>query len=67
MREPNVLLRDLGRHPGDGAPVRLRTGHYGPFVAHRRCYASLPEDADPDALGLDEAVALLEAAEKARG
>ena len=67
MRGPNVVLRDLGRHPGDGAPVRLRTGHYGPFVAHRRRYASLPEDADPDALGLDEAVALLEAAEKARG
>ena len=67
MRGPNLVLRDLGRHPGDGAPVRLRTGHYGPFVSHRRRFASLPEDVDPDALGLDEAVAMLEAAEKGRG
>ena len=67
MRGPNLLLRELGRHPGDGARVRLRTGHYGPFVAHRRRYASLPEEASPDALGLDDAAALLEVAEKGRG
>ena len=41
------VLRELGRHPGDGAPVRLKTGHYGPFVAHRRRYASLPKDPRP--------------------
>ena len=59
MKGPVVVLRELGRHPGDGAPVRLRTGHYGPFVAHRRRYASLPEDLDPDDLTLEDAVALL--------
>ena len=37
----------------------LKTGHYGPFVAHRRSYASVPNDVAPDALTLDEALALL--------
>ena len=58
-RGPNTVLRELGRHPGDGAPVRLKTGHYGPFVAHRRRYASLPADTDPEAVTLEDAVALL--------
>ena len=60
MKGPNTVLRELSRHPGDGAPVRLKTGHYGPFVAHRRRYASLPRGLDPEALTLDDAVALLE-------
>ena len=59
-RGPNKVLRELGRHPGDGAPVRLKTGHYGPFVAHRRRYASLPKDLAPEDVTLDAAVALLE-------
>ena len=59
-RGPNRVLRELGRHPGDGAPVRLKTGHYGPFVAHRRRYASLPKDLDAEDVTLDAAAALLE-------
>ena len=61
-RGPNTVLRELGRHPGDGAPVRLKTGHYGPFVAHRRRYASVPKDLAPEDVTLDAAVALLERA-----
>ena len=57
---PKQVLRKLGPHPADGAPVWLKTGHYGPFVAHRRRYASLPEDVAPEALTLDEAVGLLD-------
>ena len=59
-RGPKRVLGKLGRHPGDGAPVWLKTGHYGPFVAHRRRYASLPKDLAPEDLTLDAAVALLE-------
>ena len=59
-RGPKQVLRKLGPHPGDGAPVWLKTGHYGPFVAHRRRYASLPEDICDDALTLAQAVELLE-------
>ena len=59
-RGPKQVLRKLGVHPGDGAPVWLKTGHFGPFVAHRRRYASLPKDAAPDEITLDEAVGLLD-------
>ena len=52
-RGPNTVLRELGRHPRDGAPVRLKTGHYGPFVAHRRRYASVPKDLAPEDVTLD--------------
>lgn len=58
-RGPNRVLRELGRHPDDGAPVWLKTGHYGPFVAHRRRYASLPDGLEPAEVALDDAVALL--------
>ena len=59
-REPSRVLRRLGRHPGDGAPVWLKTGRHGPFVAHRRRYASLPEDVAPENLTLEQALAVLE-------
>ena len=58
-RGPNRVLAELGRHPGDGAPVRIKTGHYGPFVAHRRRYVSLPKDLAPEDATLEDAVALL--------
>ena len=59
-RGPKQVLSNLGPHPEDGAPVWLKTGHYGPFVAHRRRYASLPEDVSEDALSLEQAVELLD-------
>ena len=59
-RGPKRVLRELGSHPADGAAVWLKTGHYGPFVAHRRSYASLPRDVAPDDLTLEQALALLE-------
>ncbi len=59
-REPSRVLRRLGRHPGDGAPVWLKTGRHGPFVAHRQRYASLPEDVAPEELALEQALAVLE-------
>ena len=60
-RGPKRVLGKLGPHPGDGAPVWLKTGHYGPFVAHRRRYASVPEDIAPEDLTLAQAVELLTA------
>ena len=57
---PKRVLRELGPHPGDGAPVWLKAGHYGPFVAHRRAYASVPEDIPADTLTLERALALLD-------
>ena len=56
---PNTVLRELGRHPGDGAKVRLKTGRFGPFIAHRRRYVSLPKDIEPEALTLENALHIL--------
>ena len=55
----NSVLRELGRHPGDGAKVRLKTGRFGPFIAHRRRYVSLPKDIEPEALTLESALDIL--------
>ncbi len=59
-RGPRVL-RELGVDPTSGKPVRLRAGRYGPYVEHQRLRASLPKDADPDALTLEDALELLAA------
>jgi DNA topoisomerase-1 len=59
-RKPEAL-RELGKHPDDGEPVRLMAGRYGPYVKHNRVNASLPEGATPETLSLDQAVDLLAA------
>jgi DNA topoisomerase-1 len=60
------MLRSLGEHPEDGAPVVVKSGRYGPYVQHGRTFASLPKGGEPDAVTLEDAVALL-AARAARG
>ena len=59
-RGPKQTIRKLGRHPEDGAPVWLKSGHYGPFVAHRRRYAGVPDDMALDTLTLEQAIGLLD-------
>ena len=54
-----AALKDLGAHPGDGAPVRVLSGRYGPYIKHGATNANVPRGADPQALTLDEAVKLL--------
>ncbi len=53
-------LRDLGGHPGDGKPVRIMTGRYGPYVNHGRLNASLGKDTDLESFSMEDAVELLE-------
>ncbi len=60
-----TMLRDLGAHPESGAAVQIFEGRYGPYVSDGTTNASLPKDMAPDALALDEAVALLKAREGA--
>jgi DNA topoisomerase-1 len=54
-----AALKELGAHPGDGAPVRVLSGRYGPYIKHGATNANVPKGADPQALTLDEAVKLL--------
>ena len=53
--------REIGAHPGDGKPVTVRNGRYGPYVAHGKIRASLPRGREADAVTLDQAVALIAA------
>jgi len=55
------VLRELGKHPDDGAPVTLKKGRYGPYVQHKRTNATLPKEVETDSIGLDQALALLAA------
>jgi DNA topoisomerase-1 len=59
--------RELGAHPRSGKPVQLMAGRYGPYVKHEATNATLPKGADPEALTLDQAVALLTAREAEGG
>ena len=53
------VLRELGKHPDDGAPVTLKKGRYGPYVQHKRTNATLPKEVETDTISLDQALALL--------
>jgi DNA topoisomerase-1 len=57
-------LKTLGEHP-DGGTVAIYRGRYGPYLAHGGTIASLPRTAEPEALTLAEAIALLR--EKGKG
>jgi DNA topoisomerase-1 len=62
----STALKELGEHPATGKPVRILAGRYGPYIKHEDTNANVPKGADPQALTLEEAVALL-AAREAQG
>jgi DNA topoisomerase-1 len=55
------VLKELGAHPRDGAPVQILDGRYGPYVKHGDTNATVPRGRSPGDLTMDEAVTLLEA------
>ena len=54
-----TALKDLGAHPADGAPVRVLSGRYGPYIKHGATNANVPRGTDPAAVTMEQAVALL--------
>ena len=58
--------RELGDHPGDGKPIVVRKGRFGPYVKHGKTNATLPKDLDMDDVTLEQAVELI-AAKVAKG
>ncbi|SHK49781.1 type I DNA topoisomerase [Xylanibacter ruminicola] len=60
--EEAMELFKLPRELGDfeGSPVSVGAGRFGPYVKHENLFASLPKDADPMAITLDEAIALIQ-------
>ena len=52
------LPREIGEF--EGATVTIGAGRFGPYILHKKAYTSLPKDADPMSITLDEAIALIE-------
>ena len=59
------VLRDMGEHPEDGAPMHILDGRYGPYIKHNKTNASLPKGVTPAEVTVELAVELLEARAKA--
>ncbi|WP_294121148.1 type I DNA topoisomerase [Sphingomonas sp.] len=57
-REP---IAALGQHPESGKDIKVMEGRFGPYVSDGATHATLPKSADPKAVTLDEAVALIDA------
>ncbi len=59
--EEAMELFKLPRTVGDfeGSPVTIGSGRFGAYILHQKKYTSLPKDADPMAITLEEAVALI--------
>ena len=57
--------RPLGTDPGTGAGVVVKSGRYGPYVTDGKTNATIPKSADPETIGLEEALTLLAARREA--
>ncbi len=66
LKEPKAFgargaLKILGKHPGDGQPVALYSGRYGPYVKHGKVNATLPDEGMINTVTLEEALELIAA------
>ncbi len=65
-RTPAKPLRVLGEHP-DGGDIGVYDGRYGPYVKWEKINATIPKTADPDTIGFEEALELVNAKAAAKG
>jgi DNA topoisomerase-1 len=64
--DAQAASRELGQHP-EGGKVVIKSGRFGPYVNWNKINATLPRDADPTRLTLEEGIALLAAKAKGGG
>lgn len=67
VKGPAPPLRELGKHPETEELIGVYEGKYGPYVKHRKTYASLPKDREIESVTLEEALTWLAAKEEASG
>ncbi|MGB8843490.1 MAG: type I DNA topoisomerase [Aliidongia sp.] len=65
-RSGPTVLRTVGAHPADAAPIELYKGRFGPYVSHGGVNATLPRGTEPEAVTVEDAVKLLDV-QKAKG
>ena len=53
-------LKELGEHPGEGGPIRVMNGRYGPYVKWSKINATLPRDVEPETVTMELALSLIE-------
>ena len=53
------LPRDVGQHPETGEMIQAGIGRFGPYVRHKKTYASIPKGEDVHEIGLNRAVDLI--------
>ena len=53
-------LRILGDHTETGESLVIKSGRYGPYITDGKVNASLPQDADPEKITLEEGVVLID-------
>jgi DNA topoisomerase I len=59
-------LKDLGAHPETGDKIQVMPGRFGPYIKSGKINATLPKGLAPEAVTLEEALALI-AAKAAKG
>ncbi|WP_439532669.1 type I DNA topoisomerase [Polymorphobacter sp.] len=60
-RGSTAPLKELGDHPVSGAPIKLLSGRFGPYVSDGTTNANVPKGSDGLALTLEEATVLIDA------
>ncbi|MFH1159175.1 MAG: type I DNA topoisomerase [Pseudomonadota bacterium] len=54
-------IKELGNHPGDGKPVTVSKGRFGPYVRHGSVNATIPKGNEPEGVTLAQALEWLAA------
>ncbi len=62
-----ALLRTIGTHPADEQSVEIYKGKYGPYIKHGKVNVSLPKESVPEAVTMEQAIALLATKQPAKG